>query len=180
MQVTPARRNLVVFVVGVVLFALALTYRLTRRSPVTAAPAPVASTAPADTSLAEAPSDTMARFPPRAATTLPAAPPMTKPVVPDPQQATPATTAPLPARKASAAPPPVADEQPKEEPARQPACDQLVTRDGDLIDVHVTEVGVSEVRYKRCGRKDGPDYVVLKRDILSIRYPNGEVERFTP
>jgi hypothetical protein len=60
------------------------------------------------------------------------------------------------------------------------ACDQLILRDGDIIDAHVTEVGTSEIRYKRCNRRDGPNYVVRKRDVLSIRYPNGSVDRFDP
>lgn len=60
-----------------------------------------------------------------------------------------------------------------------PACDQIVLRNGDVIDAKVKEVGVNEIRYKKCDRQDGPDYTILKRDVLSIRYSNGEVERFS-
>ena len=65
-------------------------------------------------------------------------------------------------------------------PARAlpPACDQIVLRSGDVIEAKVKEVGVNEIRYKKCDRPDGPDYTISKRDVLSIKYPNGEVERF--
>lgn len=60
-----------------------------------------------------------------------------------------------------------------------PDCDQIVLRSGDVIDAKVKEVGVNEIRYKKCDRLDGPDYTILKKDILSIKYSNGEIERFT-
>lgn len=63
--------------------------------------------------------------------------------------------------------------------ARQAPCDQIVLRNGDVIEAKVKEVGVSEVKYKKCDRPDGPDYTINKRDILSIKYSNGEVERFS-
>ncbi len=62
---------------------------------------------------------------------------------------------------------------------RQAPCDQIVLRNGDVIEAKVKEVGVSEVKYKKCDRPDGPDYTISKRDILSIKYSNGEVERFS-
>lgn len=60
-----------------------------------------------------------------------------------------------------------------------PGCDQIVLRNGDVVDAKVKEVGVNEIRYKKCDRQDGPDYTISKRDVLSIKYSNGEVERFT-
>ena len=58
------------------------------------------------------------------------------------------------------------------------ACDQIVLRNGDVVEAKVKEVGVNEIRYKKCDRPDGPDYTISKRDVLSIKYSNGEVERF--
>lgn len=58
-------------------------------------------------------------------------------------------------------------------------CDQLVMRSGDLTDAKILEIGVHEIRYRKCRRDDGPDYVVSKSDVLSIRYANGDIERFT-
>lgn len=63
--------------------------------------------------------------------------------------------------------------------AAAPDCDQIVLRNGDVVDAKVKEVGVTEIRYKKCDRLDGPDYTILKRDILSIKYSNGEIERFS-
>ncbi|CAN5271256.1 hypothetical protein BH09BAC4_BH09BAC4_07350 [soil metagenome] len=60
-----------------------------------------------------------------------------------------------------------------------PQCDQIVLRNGDVVEAKVKEVGVNEIRYKKCDRPDGPDYTISKRDVLSIKYSNGEVERFT-
>ena len=59
-----------------------------------------------------------------------------------------------------------------------PGCDQIVLRNGDVVEAKVKEVGVNEIRYKKCDRQDGPDYTISKRDVLSIKYSNGEVERF--
>jgi hypothetical protein len=64
-------------------------------------------------------------------------------------------------------------------PAATAPCDQIVLRNGDVIEAKVKEVGVNEIKYKKCDRADGPDYTVSKRDVLSIKYSNGEVERFS-
>ncbi len=69
----------------------------------------------------------------------------------------------------------------KRAPSRKPApppCDQIVLRNGDVVEAKVKEVGVNEIRYKKCDRQDGPDYTISKRDVLSVKYSNGEVERF--
>ncbi|WP_157815918.1 DUF4190 domain-containing protein [Spirosoma pollinicola] len=58
-------------------------------------------------------------------------------------------------------------------------CDQIVLRNGDVIEAKVKEVAVNEIRYKKCDRPNGPDYTISKRDVLSIKYSTGEVERFT-
>lgn len=68
--------------------------------------------------------------------------------------------------------------QPVQEPAPV-GCDQLILRNGDLVDVKVSEIGVTEIRYKKCRLPDGPDYAVLKAEVLSIRFANGDIERFT-
>ena len=60
-----------------------------------------------------------------------------------------------------------------------PGCDQIVLRNGDVVEAKVKEIGVTEIRYKKCDRQDGPDYTISKSDVLSIKYSNGEVERFT-
>jgi hypothetical protein len=59
-----------------------------------------------------------------------------------------------------------------------PQCDQIVLRNGDVIEAKIKEVGVNEIKYKKCDRPDGPDYTISKRDVLSIKYSTGDVERF--
>jgi hypothetical protein len=60
-----------------------------------------------------------------------------------------------------------------------PQCDQIVLRSGDVIEAKIKEIGVNEIKYKKCDRPDGPDYTISKRDVLSIKYTNGDVERFS-
>ena len=57
-------------------------------------------------------------------------------------------------------------------------CDQVVMHNGDLTDAKILEVGVSEIRYRKCNRNDGSEYVVPKSDVLSIRCANGDGDRF--
>ncbi|AQG80634.1 hypothetical protein [Spirosoma montaniterrae] len=73
--------------------------------------------------------------------------------------------------------PNLVEEKPKTPANALPTCDQLVLRSGDLIDADISEIGVNEIRYKKCRWKDGPDYVLPRNEVLSIRYANGEVER---
>jgi len=56
------------------------------------------------------------------------------------------------------------------------SCDVLIFRDGTELRVKVTEVGTSEVRYKRCDNVTGPNYVSRKSDLFLIRYANGMKE----
>ncbi len=159
MQFPPAQRKTRLFLLGATLLALVLGYRffLSPSVPVaTPAPRPVLS----DTLVRSSPIDSV----------------RSAPVVPVPKKTTPAggrASLPVPVRQPEG-------KEPTPEVPQSVACDQLILRDGDIIDAHVTEVGTSEIRYKRCNRRDGPNYVVRKRDVLSIRYPNGSVDRFDP
>ncbi len=58
------------------------------------------------------------------------------------------------------------------------AQDMIVRRDSSCIEARVTEISPTEVRYKRFSNPDGPTYVLPVSDIASIRYANGEEERF--
>ena len=93
----------------------------------------------------------------------------------------PVVTEPEPIRVAE--PEPVAEEpvlkpNPVVEKPASVKCDQLVMRNGDLVDVVISEIGVQAVKYKRCNWKDSPQYTVLKADVLSIHFANGDTERF--
>lgn len=60
------------------------------------------------------------------------------------------------------------------------AQDVIVKRDGSTILSKVTEIGLNEVKYKKFSNQTGPIYSILKSDILSINYENGEKETFAP
>lgn len=57
--------------------------------------------------------------------------------------------------------------------------DIIVCRDGNIIKSQVLEVGVSEIKYKKISNLQGPTYCILKSDVLSVNYENGEVDKMT-
>ncbi|MDR0473778.1 MAG: hypothetical protein LBH43_08950, partial [Treponema sp.] len=56
------------------------------------------------------------------------------------------------------------------------AQDLIILKDGNVIEAKVIEISHSEIRYKRFDHLEGPTIVVLKADVLSIRYENGTSE----
>jgi len=58
------------------------------------------------------------------------------------------------------------------------AQDIIITKDARRINAKVTEVNVDNVRYKNFDNQDGPIYTILKNNIASILYQNGQVETF--
>lgn len=56
--------------------------------------------------------------------------------------------------------------------------DILTTKSGEDISVKVTEIGISEVKYKKFSNIEGPTYTMLKSEILIIRYQNGSKDIF--
>ena len=58
------------------------------------------------------------------------------------------------------------------------AQDIITMNDGTDIQAKVTEVGQSEVKYKRFSNLDGPTYTINISDILMITYQNGEREMY--
>ena len=58
------------------------------------------------------------------------------------------------------------------------AQDVIVTKDARKINAKVTEVNLSDIKYKNFDNMDGPTYTLLKSDIASILYQNGQVETF--
>lgn len=58
------------------------------------------------------------------------------------------------------------------------AQDIIVKKDGSIIQAKVSEIGTSEVKYKKWSNQDGPSYAIVKSDILAITYQNGEKETF--
>lgn len=58
--------------------------------------------------------------------------------------------------------------------------DVLVLRNGDIINGLVTEITSSEVKYKKASNPNGPIYSIDKDEVLSIKYENGETDKFEP
>ena len=58
------------------------------------------------------------------------------------------------------------------------ADDIIVLRNGDIINAIVKEVQKSEIKYKKVSNPDGPLYSIEKSDVLSIKYTNGEIDKF--
>lgn len=59
------------------------------------------------------------------------------------------------------------------------SCDNIILKNGDEINAIVIEVGISEIRYKKCDNKSGPTYAVFKSDVFLIKYSNGTKDIFT-
>lgn len=59
------------------------------------------------------------------------------------------------------------------------AQDVIVKKDGSTILSKVTEIGTTDVKYKKWSNIEGPLYTIAKANVLSINYENGEVETFS-
>jgi TM2 domain-containing membrane protein YozV len=58
-------------------------------------------------------------------------------------------------------------------------CDILTLKNGDELKVKVTEIGTSEIKYKRCDNPNGPTITVRKSEVFSIKYSNGTKDVFS-
>ncbi|MBL4753247.1 MAG: hypothetical protein JKY52_06590 [Flavobacteriales bacterium] len=58
------------------------------------------------------------------------------------------------------------------------AQDFIYTKDGKKVEVKVLEIRPNEILYKKKSNPDGPDYIVLKSEVLLITYENGTHESF--
>jgi len=58
-------------------------------------------------------------------------------------------------------------------------CGDIITfKKGETVKAKVLEIGVSEIKYKRCDNLEGPLIVVNKKDIYSIKYLSGHEDHF--
>ena len=58
------------------------------------------------------------------------------------------------------------------------AQDIITKVDGEEIQAVITEVGTSDIKYKKFDNQNGPAYTMLKSEIFMIKYQNGEKEMF--
>ena len=59
-----------------------------------------------------------------------------------------------------------------------PAQDMITYTDGTELQVKVTEVTSTELKFKKTKNPDGPLYTVLKSDLFMVQYENGDKEVF--
>ena len=57
--------------------------------------------------------------------------------------------------------------------------DNIVLKNGDEINAKISEVGESNIKYKKFNNQDGPIYTKSKDEIFYIKYSNGEKDIFT-
>ena len=55
-------------------------------------------------------------------------------------------------------------------------CDVIVRRNGEEIPAKVIELGIRQIKYKKCDDIDGQELVIDKSDVASIKYANGKRE----
>lgn len=58
-------------------------------------------------------------------------------------------------------------------------CDELIKKDGTIIQAKISEIGITEIKYKKCDNAEGPTYVVSKSDIFMVKFANGNTEFIT-
>ena len=58
------------------------------------------------------------------------------------------------------------------------AQDVIVMKDQTTVMSKVLEINSTEIKYKKWNNLDGPIYSILRSEVVSINYENGEVERF--
>lgn len=57
-------------------------------------------------------------------------------------------------------------------------CTEIIKRNGDIIEAQILEVGVSEIKYKKCSNLEGPTYSILKSTVFMLKYKNGDKDVF--
>lgn len=59
------------------------------------------------------------------------------------------------------------------------AQDVIVMKDQSTVMTKVLEITSTEIKYKKWNNQDGPTYSILRSEVASINYENGEVEKLT-
>lgn len=58
------------------------------------------------------------------------------------------------------------------------AQDKIFMRDGETIDAKIKTVGTKTVTYSRYDNQSGPEYTIMKIEVLKIKYQNGSEDVF--
>lgn len=62
--------------------------------------------------------------------------------------------------------------------SQEEECAEIILKNGDIIKAVISEVGVNEVKYKKCENLGGPVYSILKKEVFMIKYANGTKDVF--
>lgn len=63
--------------------------------------------------------------------------------------------------------------KPKVFGTNEDSCDMIILRNGEEISAKVLEIGIHEIKYKKCVNLNGPTISILKNDVFMIKYSNG-------
>jgi hypothetical protein len=74
--------------------------------------------------------------------------------------------------------PPPAKVTPPSMPKPDDDCDILTYRNGEEVKAKIMEVGLHEIKYKKCDNPNGPTYTVKKDEVFMIKYSNGSKDIF--
>ncbi|HOY40076.1 MAG TPA: porin family protein, partial [Bacteroidales bacterium] len=70
----------------------------------------------------------------------------------------------------------VDDKKPKVSGTNEDSCDMIILRNGEEISAKVLEIGIHEIKFKKCDNLNGPTISILKNDVFMIKYSNGTKE----
>lgn len=62
--------------------------------------------------------------------------------------------------------------------AQNKLSDKILKKDQTIIEANVLEIDDTQIKYKKINNLNGPTYTVLRQDVVSIEYANGETEFF--
>ena len=58
-------------------------------------------------------------------------------------------------------------------------CDIIILKNGEERSVKIIEINVKIIKYKYCNYQEGPLIVINKKDVIKIKYSNGQDEIIT-
>lgn len=56
------------------------------------------------------------------------------------------------------------------------SCDMLIFKDGSEIAARIIEMGITEIKYRRCDNPQGPLYTSRRSELFMVKYNNGTKE----
>lgn len=57
-------------------------------------------------------------------------------------------------------------------------CDLITLKNGQEVKAQVTEIGTTEIKYKKCDNITGPTYSMKRSEVFMIKYANGSKDFF--